>query len=125
MPSTNYALGYTCLLFALVVHMAKADPVYHAASLALLCISIVRHWAAQVTPAIAWTDRLVAHACYLLAAHTHLVQHPNAPGAACLATVLALWVSEHRVADWALLHAPMHAVAAAGLALAVHRRSLG
>jgi hypothetical protein len=144
MRSSNYLLRYTVFLFAAVrlrtthrrapvarqhadrmkqvTYLARGDDVYHPVCLLLVCSSIVRHWCAHVTPAVAWTDRIIAHACYALSAHTHLVERPNAAGACCLAVVLALWICEHRMQDWALAHAPLHITAAIGLVLAIRAR---
>ena len=123
---TKRPLRYTTLLFAVVVHYARADPVYHAAFLALTCCSIVRHWCERVPLAAVALDRAVAYVCYALCAHTHLVEHPSACGAACLVTVLGLWIHECRTSgDWRRPHVLLHLVGVSGALLAVWARSSG
>ena len=125
-PFAKKLLRYTTLLFAVVVHYARADPVYHAAFLTLTCCSIVRHWCARVPLAAVLLDRAVAYACYALCAHTHLVEHPSAGGGACLATVLGLWIHECRTSgDWRRPHVLLHLVSVTGALLAVRARSSG
>lgn len=117
-------LRYTALLFAGVVHYAREDPVYHTAFLTLTCCSIVRHWCEHVPPFAVTLDRTVAYMCYALCAHTTLIEHPSACGAACLTTVLGLWTYEcHTSGDWRRPHALLHIVSVGGALLAVHLRT--
>lgn len=115
-------LRLTVFLFAVATLLAREDPLYHAVLLALTCSSILRHWAAFVTPVIAHTDRALAHLCYALCAHTHLIEHRSITGFTCLAAVLGLWVYEHYVQDWRRVHALLHSVAFFGIVLAVKAR---
>ena len=122
MSNSNHWLRYTSLLFAIATHLARWDKVYHTACLALTCSTLVRHWCAYAHRGIVLTDRLVAHLCFLLCAHTHMVEEPNAAGIVCVALVLGLWALEHRIDDWARAHACLHAVGFVGITLAVYSR---
>ena len=92
---TRDLLRCTTLLFAVVVHHARGDELYHTAFLVLMCSSIIRHWCEFSTPAILIIDRVVAHLCYAVCAYTHISEHPNFSGSGCLAAVLGLWIYEH------------------------------
>ena len=113
--TSNYLLRYSVLLFAVNVHFARGDLLYHTACIVLTCSSIIRHYCAYVTPAIALVDRVVAHLCYALCMHTHLIEAPNTAGAIYLALVLGLWIYEHRISDWARAHVVLHIVAFLGI----------
>ena len=118
-------LRHTTLLFAGVVHYARLDPTYHAAFLALTCLSLIRHWCEKVPYAVVQLDRAAARACFALCAYTHLLEHPSAWGGACLATVLGLWAYEcHTKNDWRRAHALLHLISVGGALLAVRARSL-
>ena len=118
-------LKCTTLLFAVVVHYAREDPVYHCVLLTLTCLSIIRHWVEGVPPVMVLLDSFVARACYVLCAYTHIVEHPSTCGGACLLGVLGLWTYEcHTSGDWRRAHALLHLVAMVGSLLAVHSRSL-
>ena len=117
-------LKCTTLLFAVVVHCSREDPVYHCVLLALTCLSIIRHWVESVPPVMAVLDSFVARACYVLCAYTHVVEHPSTWGGVCLFAVLGLWTYECRTSgDWRRAHALLHLAAIAGSLLAVHSRS--
>ena len=114
-------LQHTTLLFAAVVHHARADALYHSAFLCLTCCSLIRHWSEP--PALVVLDRTVAYLCYALCAHTHLVEHPSGWGAACLLLVLGLWSFECTTqSDWRRAHVLLHLVSVVGALLAVQSR---
>ena len=121
LTNSNYLLRFTVFLFPITVYYAhiNEDHLYHTICLLLTCSSLVRYWCAYVTPTISWVDRIVAHLCYAMCAHTHLVEFPNLSGGMCLLAVLTLWVYEHYVYDWALWHALLHLNAFIGIILAI------
>ena len=123
MIKSHVMLKFTCMLFALNVCYAFecTDLLYHTAFLTLTCTSVATHWCESKSH-MKRVDRVIAHMCYGLCCHTHLVQHPNTEGTICLVAVLGLWVCEHFTVHWKVLHVALHAVSCVGTHLAIDRR---
>ena len=118
-------LRLSCFIFTINVDYAYQcnDILYHTAFLLLTCFSVARRWCCEDDYAIQLVDKVVAHACCGLCAWTHLITHPNVPGAACLATVVLLWISEFHQRDWQTTHCALHIISCIGTNLAISQRS--
>ena len=121
-------LHYTAFLFALPVCVAflKQDPLDHMVYLALLCVSLARHWAAErllEQTYIAAVDKVWAHFAYAYCTYSYLHMRDDmllwkysVPGG-----VLALWVWEcySPPPQQVFIHAVLHVMGSAAICKAL------